>query len=116
MQKKVIKSIIEELDEKTLSKIAIPLAKEVMTDTLLSMHSKVDLEGWIAVTKDRSEKTNFDFQEIHNNDKIKLIITHDMGLKWSIFHALYYKQMLSDLGYLATFDYTKNTLVVNIKL
>lgn len=116
MQKKVIKSIIEELDEKTITKIAIPLAKEVMTDTLLSMHSKVDLDGWISVTKDRSEKSSFGFQEIRNNGKTKLIITHNMGLKWSIFHELYYKQMLRDLGYSATFDYTKNTLLINIEL
>ena len=115
MHKKVIKSFIEELDEKTISKIAAPLAKEIMTDTLLAMHSKVDLEGWISVTKERSERSNFDFQEIRNNGRIKLIITHDMGLKWSIFHKSYYKQMISDLGHLATFDYTKNTLVINIK-
>ena len=115
MHKKVIKSFIEELDEKTVSKIAAPLAKEVMTDTLLAMHSKVDLEGWISVTKERSERSNFEFQEIHNNGKIKLIITHNMGLKWSIFHKSYYKQMLSDLGHFATFDFTKDTLVVNIK-
>ena len=115
MHKKVMKSFMEELDEKTISKIAAPLAKEIMIDTLLAMHSKVDLDGWISVTKERSERSNFEFQEIRNDGRIKLIITHDMGLKWSVFHESYYKQMLSDLGHLATFDYTKNTLVINIK-
>ena len=115
MQKKVIKSIIEELDDDVISKIAVPLAVEVMTDTLLSMHGKVDLDGWISVTRDRSEKSSFGFQEIRDGGKIKLIITHDMGLKWSTFHKSYYNQMLSDLGYSATFDYTKNTLVIDIK-
>ena len=115
MHKKVIESFIEELDEKTISKIAAPVAKEIMTDTLLAMHSKVDLESWITVTKERSERSNFDFQEIRSDGKIKLIITHDMGLKWSVFHESYYKQMLHDLGHFATFDYTKKTLVVNIK-
>ena len=115
IHKKVIKSFIEELDEKTISKIAAPLAKEVMTDTLLNMHNKVNLEGWISITRERSIRSSFDFQEIYNNGKINLIITHNMGLKWSIFHMSYYKQMLHDLGHLSTFEYTKDTLVISIK-
>ena len=114
IHKKVIKSFIEELDEKTISKIAAPLAKEVMTDTLLNMHNKVDLEGWISITRERSVRSNFDFQKVHADRKINLIITHNMGLKWSIFHESYYKQMLHDLGHPATFEYTKDTLVINI--
>ena len=114
MHKKVMKSFLEELDEKTISKIAAPLAKEVMTDTLLNMHNKVDLEGWITVTRERSVRSNFDFQEIHEDGKINLIITHSMGLKWSIFHDAYYKQMLRDLDCSATIEYTKDTLVISI--
>ena len=86
MHKKVIQSFIKELDEKTISKIAAPVAKDVMKDTLLNMHNKVDLDAWIAITMERSIRSGFDFQEVRNNGKIKLIITHDMGLKWSIFH------------------------------
>ena len=53
IHKKVIKSFIEELDEKTISKIAAPLAKEVMTDTLLNMHNKVNLgDGYQLQEKD----------------------------------------------------------------
>ena len=114
MHKKVVRSFMKELDDKTITRLAAPIARDVMKDTLLSMHNKVDLEGWISIAKERSIRSGFDFQEIHNNGKIKLIITHNMGLKWSLFHEIYYKQMLRDLGYSATFDYTKDTIVINI--
>ena len=111
----VLKSFIESLDEKKIARLGIRAAKIVMRDTLLSFSGKIDLETWLLVTKHRSERSGFAYQESEGHDGIKLVITHGMGSKWSLFHRRYYTQMLKDLGKKTSVEYTENTVVINIK-
>ncbi|MDE1725727.1 MAG: hypothetical protein KGH89_00490 [Thaumarchaeota archaeon] len=112
----VLKLFIENIDEKKIARLGIRAAGIVMRDTLLSISGKIDLESWLLVTKHRSMRSDFAYQESKSNDDgIKLVITHGMGLKWSLFHKWYYLQMLKDLGKKADAEYTANTLVINIK-
>ena len=111
----VLRLFIEDLNEKKIARLGIRAAKIVMRDTLLSIAGKIDLESWLLVTRHRSERSNFSYQESQGQDLIKIVITHRMGIKWSVFHKWYYLQMLKDLGRKATVDYTANTLVIEIK-
>ena len=110
----VLKLFIENLNERTLARLATRAAKIVMKDTLLSFSGKIDLESWISVTRYRSLKSNFVYQESRTDDMIKIVITHGMGPKWSHFHKIYYMQMLKDLGRKASVYSTANSLVIEI--
>jgi len=110
-----IKLFINSLGEKTLEKVGKRAAKTAMRDTLLSIYGRVDLASWLLTAKYRSIKSNFAYQEFRDADEIKLVITHNMGPKWSFFHKAFYTQMLKDLGRKATVSATANTLVVEIK-
>ncbi len=114
MKNQVLRSLMEKVDEKTLAKIAKSAAKQVMKDTLLSFSAEVDLESWLFVTKQRSLKSNFVYQELRRDGKTKIVITHNMGKKWSFFHRIYYEEMLNDLGVKSTTEATSNTLVIKI--
>lgn len=111
----MMKSLVNKLDEKEIQRFAIHLAKQVTKDTLLAMRGKYDLQSWLTVTRYRSIKSGFQHQELKKKGEVSIIITHGMGLKWSLFHKWYYRQMIRDLGRSAAIDYTHKTLVINIK-
>lgn len=111
----VMKLFIESLNERTLRRLAARSAKIVLKDTLLSISGRIDLESWLLVTKYRSVRSNFVYQELRNVGVVKIVITHGMGPKWSLFHKIYYAQMLKDLGRKASVDSTANSLVIEIK-
>ena len=115
LKNEVLKLFIDNLSEKTLRRLATRSAKMVMKDALLSISGKIDIESWLLVTKYRSVKSNFVYQELHSPGNVKIVITHGLGPKWSLFHKLYYMQMLKDLGRKAKIDSTSNSLVIEIK-
>ncbi len=115
LKKEVVKAIINKLNEKEIQSLATRLAKEVMKDTLLAMKGKLNLETWIAITRNRSMRSNFNYQQSSKDGNTRIIINHEMGEKWSIFHKWYYTKMIKDLGAKVTVDYTDKTIVLNIK-
>ena len=115
LKKEVAKATINKLNEKEIQVLATKLAKEVMKDTLLAMKGRFDLDTWMAITRHRSTRSNFNYQQSSKDGNIRIIINHEMGSKWSIFHKWYYQKMLKDLGARVTVDYTDKTIVLNIK-
>lgn len=115
LKKEVAKAMIDRLNEKEIHALAVKLAREVMKDTLLAMKGRLDLDTWMAITRYRSTRSNFNYQQSSKDGNTRIIINHEMGLKWSIFHKWYYTKMLKDLGTKATVDYTDKTIVLNIK-
>jgi len=115
LKKEVAKATINKLNEKDIQPLATRLAKEVMKDTLLAMKGKLNLETWIAITRNRSMRSNFNYQQSSKDGNTRIIINHEMGLKWSIFHKWYYQKMIKDLGAKVEVDYTDKTIVLNIR-
>lgn len=115
LKQEIVKSLFVKLNDKEIQNLAIRLAKEIMKDTMLSMTGKYDLETWISITKNRSVKSNFHYQEIRDNGQTSIIIKHSMGLKWSLFHKWYYQQMIKELGLDVKVEYTDKTIVLNIR-
>ena len=115
IKNELMKLFVDSLGEKTLRRIATRAAKAVMKDTLLSISGKIDLESWMLVTRYRSVKSNFVYQEFQTPDETKIVITHGLGSKWSLFHEVYYMQMLKDLGRKASVGSTPNSLVIHIR-
>ena len=115
MKQEIVRSMLDSLSQNEIRKIALGSAKEVMKDTLLAMTGKYDLETWLAVTRYRSTRSGFHYQQTSRDNKVSIIIKHGLGLKWSMFHKWYYLQMIKDLGRSATCDYTDKTIVINIR-
>ena len=115
LKKEVARATINKLNEKDIQPLATRLAKEVMKDTLLAMKGKLNLETWIAITRNRSMRSNFNYQQSSKDGNTRIIINHEMGLKWSIFHKWYYQKMIKDLGAKVEVDYTDKTIVLNIR-
>lgn len=115
MPRAVLKKIINELDEKTIIKMASDTAKVVHKSIILLMHDKYDFDAWVQVVRDRCKRSGFYLKETTSNGKTTLIMQHDLGEKWSVFFQAFYQEMLHGLGLAPTFDYTDSTLVVSVE-
>lgn len=111
----VMKLFLDDVNDRSLTRIAKNAARTVMRDTMLPISARVDLKTWLFVTKYRSIKSNFIYQEIHGEGQMKVVITHNMGAKWSLFHRVYYKEMLDELGIKSGIEMTPNTLAIKIE-
>ena len=115
MPRPVLMNIINEVDEKTLIKIASDTAKIAHKSIILSMQGKYDFDHWLGVVRERSKKSGFYLKESTSNGKTTIIMQHDLGEKWSIFFKEYYQEMLHALELAPTFDYTDSILVVTVE-
>lgn len=115
IKNEVVKAMMNKLEDKEIQRLAVDAAREVTKDTLLSMTGSYDLKNWLFVTRMRSIKSGFHYQETQEDGMISIIIKHNMGLKWSLYHKWYYGTMIRDLKMQPRIDYTDKTLVVKVK-
>jgi hypothetical protein len=98
MPRTALIKIMNELDEKTIIKIASETAKAVHKGMLLLMHGKYDFDSLILVIRDRCKRSGFHLKETTSNGKTTLVMQHNLGEKWSVFFKTYYQEMFHALG------------------
>ena len=111
----VLKRMMNELDEKTLYKIAVATADSTK-DVRLMMTGDDTIDGFFSILRNRLRKSGISYVESSEKGMIKFIIHHNMGKKWSFFYKIQHERMLQNLGQQATLDFTENTLVICVKI
>ena len=111
----VLKRMMNELDEKTLYKIAVATADSTK-DVRLMMTGDDTIDGFFSILRNRLRKSGISYIESSEKGMIKFIIHHNMGKKWSFFYKTQHERMLHNLGQQATLDFTENTLVICVKI
>jgi hypothetical protein len=111
----VVKKLMNELDDKTLYKIAV-LTADSHKDIRLMMTGDDTLDGFFSILRNRLRKSGIDYTESHEKGMIKFVIHHNMGKKWSFFYKTQHERMLKNLGQTSACDFTDNTLVINVKI
>ena len=111
----VIKKLMNELDEKTLYKIAVATADSTK-DVRLMMTGDDTIDGFFSILRNRLRKSGISYMESSEKGMIKFVIHHNMGKKWSFFYKVQHERMLQNLGRPATLDFTESTLIINVKI
>lgn len=106
----LFKVVEREKIEKTITKLSSRMAKDIS----LYMKGKHDLNSWLSLIRARCVRSEFDLTEYEDERKHELIMQHNMGENWSIYFKVYYENIFHDLGVKVKFDYTDNTLVIQI--
>jgi hypothetical protein len=112
--KDVLKDLMNELDEKTLHKIAIRTA-DATDDVRLMMTGDNSIDGFFSILRERLKKSGINYMESHENEMTKFMILHNMGRKWSYFYKTQHERMLKNLGQPAELEYTDNSLIINVR-
>jgi len=111
----VLKSMMNELDEKTLYKIAIATADSTK-DVRLMMTGNDTVDGFFSILRNRLRKSGISYIESSEKGIVKFVIHHNMGKKWSFFYKTQHERMLQNLRQPATLDFTENTLIICVKI
>ncbi|HYA85079.1 MAG TPA: hypothetical protein VEH06_16770 [Candidatus Bathyarchaeia archaeon] len=115
MPKRFLIELIKEVDIDKISKIMSKLSKPMSKEMDLYMKGKHNLDTWLSMIRGRCERSGFNLTEFRQDDKIELVMQHDMGEKWSIYFRDFYENVFYDLGVKTSFDYTENTLVIKLE-
>lgn len=112
--KDILISYFERLDDKTIIEVADASGKNVPKDMLLAMRGKLDVKEWISILRSRAKASGFHFSEIVEDDFVKFVMKHDMGMKWSIYFQTYYMSAFNALGCDIDCSLTNNTISYRI--
>ena len=97
------------------SKIAKETAESGSKEIALYMRGKYGIAEWISIIKDRAKMSGFKIKEYKDDDKIKLVLYHDMGENWSVFFSTYHETVFDELGVAVKSDYTENSVVLELE-
>jgi len=112
--KNILVAFFDKLDDSTIMEVADECGKQISKDLLLSMRGKVNVKEWISILRSRAKAAGFHFNEIHEEDYIKFVMKHDMGIKWSTYFLSYYNSSFRVLGCDVDCDITNNTISYKI--
>ena len=104
-------AIMEQLDDKKVIQVAQENGKNIPKDLLLLMRGKIGVKEWVDILKYRALVAGFKYSEFEENNSVKFITQHNMGLKWSKYFNAYYETALKQLGCPAKYSFTENSVV-----
>jgi hypothetical protein len=113
-QRQVLMKLIDALEGETVLDIAEKTAEAIGKDIILYMYGKYNLESLLSNIRASAQRSGFSIKEYDESRNLEILIQHDLGWKWSLFFKHYYQKILHDLQQRAVFDYTENSLVINI--
>lgn len=107
----VFKGIIDELDEKTLYKVAIRTANATANVGAM-MTGENTLDGFFFILRNRLKKSGIKYVESNENGMTKFVIHHNLGKNWSYFYKIWHEQMLRNLGHITKISSDDNSLII----
>lgn len=113
-QRGTLTSLIDAIDEKTISDTAKKVAESSGKDIILYMYGKYNLDNLLASIRSSALRSGFHVKEYDEEGNLSMVMQHDLGWKWSLFFKSYYEAVLHDLKQRVIFDYTDTSLVINL--
>lgn len=108
--KEILIAYFNKLNDSTIIDVAEASGEHVSNDLLLAMRGNVSVDEWISILRSRAKAAGFHFTEIDEEDHVKFIMKHDMGMKWSIYFSTYYTSSFKTLGRNIECSLTENTI------
>lgn len=111
----VFKGIIDELDEKTLHKVAIRTANST-SNVCTMMTRENSLDGFFFILRNRLKRSGIQYVESSEDGMTKFVIHHNLGKNWSYFYKIWHEQMLRNLGHAAKISSDDNSLIICVNV
>ena len=109
--------LMDKLSEDEVSQLSEEIAKNEMKDTLLMIKRSYTIEAFIDLIESWIRVSGFSYTHDVSGSTHYFAIQHEMGKRWSIYHAGLFKYVFSDLGAKWTdFETTDNTVTFNVEV
>ena len=115
--KNLLIRMMNKLSEEEVMQLSQEIAKNEMKDTLLMMKHKYSTEAFVDLIESWIRVSGFPYTHDQSDSTHSFIIQHDMGKRWSVYHAELFKYVFDDLGAKwADFHITENTVTFNVEV
>ncbi len=115
--KNLLIRLMNKLSEDEVRQLSQEIAKNEMKDTLLMIKHRYTVEAFIDLIESWIRVSGFSYTHDVSDNTHYLAIQHEMGKRWSIYHAQLFKYVFSDLGAKwADFETTDNTVTFNVEI
>lgn len=100
--KPFLRAILEQVDDKTLTTIAVSACRGAMKDAMIYMTGKLNFEGFVHTIDRWLQAAHVPYRHIQKNGDHSYIIQHGLSFKWSVYFATVVNSVLNEIGYKTT--------------
>jgi hypothetical protein len=97
LTKAFLRSLLEHIDETTITRIAVTTCRGAIKDAVLYMAGELTIGSFLEALDTWLEASHIPFRHIENNGIDKYVIQHDLGKKWSIYLGAVISSILNEL-------------------
>lgn len=113
--KNLLIRIMDKLSEEEVKQLSQEIAKNEMKDMLFMMKQQYSTAAFVDLIESWIRVSGFPYTHNQSDNTHSFVIQHDMGKRWSIYHAELFKYVFNDLGAKwADFQITENTVTFNV--
>lgn len=88
--KRIVSELFSRLSKEEVIKLADQVGKDIMSDLVLFMKNKIDLDSflsWLELWLKKNSTAGF-IHNVENNNIHTCIMRHDLGENWSLYHKI----------------------------
>ena len=115
--KSLLMKIMEKLDDEQIIDLATYIVNDQIKDIVLMLRREYNLKQFLDVVESWAKISNLPLIQDTKDDKIKFVLQHEMGEKWSLYFYHVFRMIFEQIGIIdSEFESTKNTLVFKLHL
>ena len=100
LTKQFLRTLLDYVDEKALTMIAVSTCRGAMRDAMLFIKGKIDITTFIQALDLWFGASHMPFRHIVNGGSDRYIVQHELGRKWSIYIATVVNSLLTEMEYM----------------
>lgn len=98
--KAFLRSVLEQLDDKTITTIAVTTCRGAMRAAMIYMSGKLNYANFTKTLDLWLDAANVPYRHLLNEDGEDMyIVQHQLGQKWSVYFATVVNSVLNEIGY-----------------
>lgn len=114
--KPLLVDIMETMDEKIISDMAVKHARDVMRTVVLFLKNRYDAPSFLTVFEDWMKVSGIPYKHVTEKEYNVYVMQHELGLKWSLYFKIFVEKILASFKIkVLEFDISDKTLSFKIE-
>ncbi len=97
LPKSLVKELCSYLSEEEVIRIGEKMGKNMLADIILFMKGKIDQDAFLSWLDVRLKHASLEVNHSYDDNKHIIIIKHDLGSKWSLYHKVVFELMFQEI-------------------
>lgn len=117
LPKQLVKEFCELLPNEEIIKLGEKMGKNMLADIIMFMKGKIDKDTFLSWLDTRLKHSSLEVNHCFEGDLRTIIIKHDLGEKWSLYHKIVFEFIFQELlNKKVDIEYNENVLKVSFSV